>query len=887
MIVQAINRHLFNTNFFSAQCTAGLSLSLSNLFENNRASFQSIQRNFSASILQFSDVLVITVISLLAQSILFYGGRNRMLEDLLDGGYSTLAILLIQYYGMEESALELVAKKGDLKVLSYLSTLKSGESVESLYASVMLHDSEDCVLHLAARYGHLDLLKHLHAQGYDINLYDVIGRSAIYRASMAGHIEIVQWLLSDECLSQQQRFYHANVALVVAIENRQLALVKSLVKTEDFNLDEDIEFSSEFLHHPFVSQQLSCFNKHVDSQEYGLSPLNYAACSGDLELIKFLYEEGDLDLAAGDLYGIKPLHYAISSGNLDLVEWLLDQDGVDINCTSNTGISSISWAYFHNQIDMFFYLTNLEGIEISSDTYIQGLFLAAKLGDLQRLQEFYTREIRPADTVQLLYKAIEGGNLALVQWLIVNSPIPLAEHFFQDNLSPLQLAVYYGHLDIVVWLRSVPELSFDHSLRDGRTLTRLAVECNQLDILQQLLNQDSHRDLRPIFDLALSSDMYESTIWLLRQENVLPTMRTPDSDYDLLFLACSAGEMEALELYECTVPCSQEIIGEHLEELLYCLVENGHIEMLKYLLEKWEVNLLEIPYMLFHATQSGDVNLIRYLVEEQHLALNEGFHDREIILNCAIRNRHFNLVCYLLSREEIDVNAQDSTGMTPLHSAASHGYLDLVLLLSNQVGIDFNATDRIGATPFHTAAENGSVAVTQFLASIEAVNVSLLDDRGRSALLHAAETQQSEMVRYLSTLDGINVNQGDYRSNTALHIAARTGDHETLCTLLEAPDIDPNIRNTEGYGAIHIATRNGYSLTVNHLVNSQCDINLPGHNGVSALVISILQSNQDIFEALFNHSDIDLSYRDSNEETAQDVAVRTNSSLLRFFLPLS
>lgn len=54
------------------------------------------------------------------------------------------------------------------------------------------------VVHLAAWKGHLDLLKRLFTRGADIKSLDKIGRSALFYAAHAGHLEVTRWLLKNK-----------------------------------------------------------------------------------------------------------------------------------------------------------------------------------------------------------------------------------------------------------------------------------------------------------------------------------------------------------------------------------------------------------------------------------------------------------------------------------------------------------------------------------------------------------------------------------------------------------------------------------------------------------------------------------------------------------------
>ncbi|KAL2740878.1 transient receptor potential channel pyrexia-like [Vespula squamosa] len=58
------------------------------------------------------------------------------------------------------------------------------------------------VVHLAAWKGHLDLLKRFFERGANIRSLDKIGRSALFYAAHAGHLEVTQWLLKNKSFTE-------------------------------------------------------------------------------------------------------------------------------------------------------------------------------------------------------------------------------------------------------------------------------------------------------------------------------------------------------------------------------------------------------------------------------------------------------------------------------------------------------------------------------------------------------------------------------------------------------------------------------------------------------------------------------------------------------------
>ncbi|MBO0883089.1 MAG: ankyrin repeat domain-containing protein [Mycobacterium sp.] len=75
--------------------------------------------------------------------------------------------------------------------------------------------------------------------------------------------------------------------------------------------------------------------------EFGRSPLHYAALDGDPAIVERLLATEDVNLA--DREGWTPLHFAARMGRADVVTRLLDA-GADVNAVTDKGMDAIYWA---------------------------------------------------------------------------------------------------------------------------------------------------------------------------------------------------------------------------------------------------------------------------------------------------------------------------------------------------------------------------------------------------------------------------------------------------------------------------------------------------------------------------------------------------------------
>ncbi|MFN0164560.1 MAG: ankyrin repeat domain-containing protein [Burkholderiales bacterium] len=121
-------------------------------------------------------------------------------------------------------------------------------------------------LHLAARYGSLEVVKTLVAARADIDRRNAAGESAVMLAALAGHLAVVEFLVGKEA----QINHPGWTPLIYAAANGHRKIVEILLEN-----------------HAYIDSSSSA----------GITSLMMAARGGHLEVVKFLIEEGaDVDV---------------------------------------------------------------------------------------------------------------------------------------------------------------------------------------------------------------------------------------------------------------------------------------------------------------------------------------------------------------------------------------------------------------------------------------------------------------------------------------------------------------------------------------------------------------------------------------------------------------
>ncbi|XP_010250790.1 PREDICTED: ankyrin-3 isoform X2 [Nelumbo nucifera] len=224
-------------------------------------------------------------------------------------------------------------------------------------------------------------------------------------------------------------------------------------------------------------------------------------------------------------------------------------------------------------------------------------------------------------------------------------------------------------------------------------------------------------------------------------------------------------------------------------------------------------------------------------------------------------------------------------GRTLIHHAilcGNAGALDVLL----DCGADVEFPVRTRKTefhPIHLAARLGLAEILQRL--IDAgCNINSRTESGDTALMICARFRQEECLRVLASsgsdfglinlagqcassiagsnrwtlgfqralLDVVRAGKVIQSSNASvfcpLLFVAATGDTVALNTLIRWPGINLNLQDENGFTAVMVAAREGHVEAFRVLVYAGADVKLENKSGDTALVLSELNQNHDLFE---------------------------------------
>lgn len=278
--------------------------------------------------------------------------------------------------------------------------------------------------------------------------------------------------------------------------------------------------------------------------------------------------------------------------------------------------------------------------------------------------------------------------------------------------------------------------------------------------------------------------------------------------------------------------------------LLHLAINNGDVDMLKYLLDKGaNVNKCSgnLEYTAVHlASYNNNINMMTLLLKygadleirnAEHLmplALTTNYEIRKLILNsillCASADAgDIEEVTRLLTATDISPNVKGLRHKSPLHLASLQGHSDIVeFLIINGADVNLKGGSR-QRTPLHYGSLGGDPRVIQLLLSAGA-NESSRDIGGYTPL----NVCKGEACRLLN------------KQPLSLCLAVQSGDLDTVKKILEDLQLNEdngegteegkiiNLRNDQGHAPLHLAAIIGSLECVEILVSFGAIIDIHG-----------------------------------------------------------
>ena len=455
---------------------------------------------------------------------------------------------------------------------------------------------------------------------------NLIDLSSFHDLCRYDYFEIVEILLKDKKIDVNS-IKDNKTALMIAIENENLELIRLLISNKDINVN--------------------------------------ASCEHIIKYDDYYFQDSYPE-------EITPLYLAVDKENIEIIQLLLTNEKIDVN-RINKIVSYDNKVTEKNEED--------EDEEEDNSDYdfsphdIEDHFYEP----INNRNEYKDPELTIVKSEQKtsFYLAIEKGNIEIIHLFTKNNDID----FNIVNTTKTETNEYYEkfkrYQDGNIYRWSVKTIK-----KEEKTAFYLAVEKEDLEIIQHLLslekvdinipctsenNIESEKDEYSFgntdseFETTVETEIKTPFYFLVENEklDILKLLLTNDK-IDVNF-PCKYNESYNLGCYNS--PRKDDQCQEE-KTPFYLAVEYKNIEIIKILLSnsKIDINKEYIKTILSKKYKKG---------EDGEVESSESKKINRTPLHLAVKNESFDIIKILLSQKDIDLNIKDEEGLKPIELAKS------------------------------------------------------------------------------------------------------------------------------------------------------------------------------------------------------------------------
>ena len=732
---------------------------------------------------------------------------------------------------------------------------------------VNLTDEEGwSLLHHAAAYGQVEVIRLLQENGCYIDIVDVNGRTALHYAAANGFVESVRTLIemgSDVNALDNEH----TTPLQWAVMSEQYAVMEALIEhggSVGVGEAEPVSISLDFnpkavLCDEQVGVPVHNTPKNDISSLEDANWVNFvkAAQSGDTTAVTECLDLGvPVDLADED--GWSPVHHAIAHGQVEVIRLLMDR-GCRMSPVKSRIPPSSEYAGVHNSRKC-------------------DIFDVARSGDTAKLKEYLelglSVDTTDEDGRTPLHCAAGEGQVDAVKLLIDKGCcIDPVDH---NGWTPSMYATMQGQDEVEVLLN----LAISMSDTTGWTPLHAAAADGQLEVIKMLFTVGGKKLMTVVAGKAgtplhqAAAGGHKDVVTLLLNEGCPVDIKASNS-FTALHVAAQYGQVVIIEMLV-NQGLDVNVVINKGKTPLHVAAAFGKLESVCTLLRlDGRKSLTKIAgdegTPLHHAVAGGHKDVVALLLNEG-CPVTAQTSKGASVLHFAAQFGQEELIAYLIDCG-LDANIEDDDGSTPLHWAACHGQFESIRVLLRLGGRRSLAMIAGGVgTPLHVAVLQENKDIVSLLLS-EGCPINMTTTDGLTALHIAAVTGQVDIIEMLVG-HGLDVNIQEERGRTPLHVAACNNQLESARTLIGLGGRRSMTVIADGQGApLHVAAEKGHKDMVSLLLKEGCPTNVTDGIGKSAVHFAAMSGEVDIIEMLVKQG-LDVGLRDGDGSTALHIAAQ-------------
>ena len=588
------------------------------------------------------------------------------------------------------------------------------------------------------------------------------------------------------------------------------------------------------------------------SQSGNDSPLHSAVRLGQLEEVRKILDEPDVDVNCLNSNHETPMHLACALGHSSIIELLIAFGAnVFIKDSNNKDCYDRMTSYeICNLVNKLLYIQSfwLKGPTLTEKN--TPLHDSVRLGLLETVQDILDQKnvcINDKNSAleTPLHLACAIGHNGIIYILLTNGASMYARDSY--NNAPIHRAAAMGHISIVDIL--ITEFGCDPAIGgyQGRSLFHFACGSGNVKFVEKVIQR---KWLDPVDDRDACG-------------------LTP------LHIAALCGHREITDMLIAIFNCPVDCKNEEAMTPLHVACINSQLNIIKLLVLEHNADLnarniqRDTPLQL--AAQFGHTNVIETLINDFKCNPNEtGFEDKTILHKACVYG-HVEMAETLIADFGLDPMCINKDRYTPLHYAALGGHLNVVRMLVSQHNADLNAhdnDDNANDSPLQFAAAGGHTSVVKALINDFNCDPNEKGFKGRTILHRACEFGHVELAEILITdfgLDPMCVDDDEY---TPLHYAALGGHLNVVRILVSQHNADLNARNNQNDSPLQLAARYGHTSFIKAFINDfDCNPNEKGFKGRTILHRACEYGHVKLAEILITDFGLDPICIDDDENT--------------------
>ncbi|XP_065621225.1 ankyrin repeat-containing protein At5g02620 [Quercus suber] len=277
-------------------------------------------------------------------------GQAQIMKSVLDSLYPHSPLHATNFKG--NTALHIAASLGYLYMSELLITRAIDQEAEVKRLLLKAQNEEkNTALHLAVKHGHNDIVDLLIRKEPGLtSITNKAGESPLFQAVDRGFFEIALRILDiSECSDEGRNKMNVLHAAVIRVE------IKSRFKTIRNDWRQNIQtcwniFGStrrlDITGADFVRKMLDKFpNAIMKADDFGWTPLHYAAYFGNFEVVKLFLENNNISLASKrDIQGMSALHISAREGHCDVMSAIIETFPYTCELLDNRGRTALHLA---------------------------------------------------------------------------------------------------------------------------------------------------------------------------------------------------------------------------------------------------------------------------------------------------------------------------------------------------------------------------------------------------------------------------------------------------------------------------------------------------------------------------------------------------------------